>query len=333
MAITYDIVLSSPFSNYEFFAHKMRELCGQMNLNFFFVNDTWVEDFLRKYESGEITVKVLLDLTANQTIADDPYTKLAKLVRSRKGHVIDDPDKTVETAHKARFHKRMLEAKIPVPETIVVERSELKNFVLTDEIKQRVGVPFVVKPAWGDSGVGVNINGQSIEDLHRSAAEAPNSDSILIQQRLQMKDLGKHKGWFRMFYVCSTVIACWWDPESHEYHLVKPGEIKKYKLNPLRVIMRAIAKLSDMTKFSAELCVNEKGEFFAVDYVNADPDMNPRSFYPNGVPDEVVRHIVWLLFYEAMHIARRGSGFFDKALSDSEVDADWLERRKKEQAG
>ncbi len=25
---TYDIVLSSPFSNYDFFAHKMRELCG-----------------------------------------------------------------------------------------------------------------------------------------------------------------------------------------------------------------------------------------------------------------------------------------------------------------
>ena len=35
MPESYDIVLSSPFPNYHFFAHKMRELCGQMNLSFF----------------------------------------------------------------------------------------------------------------------------------------------------------------------------------------------------------------------------------------------------------------------------------------------------------
>jgi hypothetical protein len=28
MPTTYDIVLSSPFHNYDFFAHRMRELCG-----------------------------------------------------------------------------------------------------------------------------------------------------------------------------------------------------------------------------------------------------------------------------------------------------------------
>ncbi len=59
--------------------------------------------------------------------------------------------------------------------------------------------------------------------------------------------------------------------------------------------------------------------------------MNPRSFYANGVPDEVVRHVVWLLFYEAMHIVKRGHGFFDEDLSSSEADANWLERRRREQ--
>ena len=42
---TYDIVLSSPFSNYDFFAHKMRELCGQMDLTFFLADDVWVHEF------------------------------------------------------------------------------------------------------------------------------------------------------------------------------------------------------------------------------------------------------------------------------------------------
>ena len=47
MAVAYDIVLSSPFPNYHFFAHRMRELCGQLNLTFFMADQGWVGDFLR----------------------------------------------------------------------------------------------------------------------------------------------------------------------------------------------------------------------------------------------------------------------------------------------
>jgi hypothetical protein len=95
--------------------------------------------------------------------------------------------------------------------------------------------------------------------------------------------------------------------------------------------MRGIARASKMKKFSSEICLHQDGKFYAIDYINADPDMNPRSFYPNGVPDEVVRHIVWLLFYEAMHVVKRGHGFFDEELDESQADADWLERRRQEQ--
>jgi len=66
-----------------------------------------------------------------------------------------------------------------------------------------------------------------------------------------------------------------------------------------------------------------------VDYVNADPDMNPRSFYPNGVPDEVVRYIVWLLFHEGLRTVKKRQGFFDEDLFDAE--GGWLEQRRLEQ--
>ena len=114
--------------------------------------------------------------------------------------------------------------------------------------------------------------------------------------------------------------------------MVTPGEIKTFHLRPLRRIMRGIAQASRMKKFTSEICLHQDGKFYAVDYVNADPDMNPRSFYANGVPDEVVRHIVWLLFYEAMHTVKRGHGFFDDELIESEADRNWLERRQREQA-
>ena len=47
-----------------------------------------------------------------------------------------------------------------------------------------------------------------------------------------------------------------------------------------------VAEISQMKKFTSGICLHEDGKFYAVDYVNADPDINPRSFYPNGVPDE-----------------------------------------------
>jgi hypothetical protein len=331
MPQAYDIVVASPFANYDFFAHKMRELCGQWSLSFFMVDDVWVKEFRQKLQAKEVSVRVLFDLTANQTIEEDVYLNLAREVKRQGGIVIDDPDVTASVAHKGHFHQVLLANHIPVPETVIVSRRELDSFKVTDEIKAKVGVPFVVKPAWGDSGVGVILDGRSEVELLQSAAQAPNSDSFLIQQRVRMKQLGSHLGWFRMFHVCGTVIPCWWNPVSHEYQLVTPAQIRTFKLSPLRRIMKNIARVSKMKKFTSEICLHVDNKFYAVDYINADPDMNPASFYANGVPDEIVRHIVWLLFYEAMRIVKKGQGFFDEDLIESEADANWLERRKLEQ--
>ena len=331
MSVTYDIVLSSPFPNYHFFAHRMRELCGQLNLTFFMADQVWVGDFLRKLGQREIGVRMLLDLSASQTEPEDPHLLLAREVKRQRGYVIDDPDITATAAHKGKFHQLLLENHIPVPETVIVSRGEIDRFRVTDDIKAQVGVPFVVKPAWGDSGVGVIVNGHSEFDLRQSAEQAPNSDSFLIQQWLEPKELGDHLGWFRMFHICREVIPCWWNPFSHEYQLVTPAQIRRYKLAPLRRIMRGIARVSKMKKFTSEICLHQDGKFYAVDYINADPDMNPQSFYPNGVPDEVVRHVVWLLFYEGLQIIKRGQGFFDEELAESEAEADWLQQRRFEQ--
>ena len=275
MPETYDIVLSTPFPNYDFFAHKLRELCGQMNLTYFLVNDTWVNEFHKKLSAKEIAVRVMLDLTANQRLDDDPYVLLAKEVKRQRGQVIDDPDITAESAHKGYLHEKLVEAKVPVPPTIIVSRDEVDTFELTREQKARVGVPFVVKPAWGDSGVGVEVNAYSEESLSWSAEQAPNSDAFLIQKRVEPVALGNHYGWFRMFHIFREIIPCWWNPATHEYQMVTPGQMRQYRLAPLRRIMRDIGRVARMKKFTSEICLQKDGQFCAVDYVNADPDMKP----------------------------------------------------------
>ncbi len=321
MLAHYDIVLSSPFPNYDFFAHRMRELCGQLNLTFFSADKVWVNDFLEKLQKKEITVRVLLDLSNNQTVPDDPYLMLAKEVKQQGGYVIDDPDITSVVAHKGLFHQIMLENHILVPETIVVSRNELDSFKITKEVKDVVGVPFVVKPAWGDSSTGVIVDGNSHYDLLKSAEQAPNSDAFLVQRQLKPRQLGDHVGWFRMFHIINEVIPCWWSPTSHEYHLVTPAQRQFYKLAPLARIMKEIGKVSKMKFFTSEICLDLDSHFYTVDYINADPDMNPRSFYSTGVPDEVVRHIVWLLVTEGMRVIMKRRGYFDTELDGSDMDS------------
>ncbi|MDE2802869.1 MAG: hypothetical protein OXK21_08300 [Chloroflexota bacterium] len=325
----YDIAISTPFSNYDFFAHRMMELCGQMGLTYFFVNELWVTEFLEKLQNKELQVRVLLDMTAAQTDDDDPFTILAREVKRQKGYVIDDPENVAKVAHKGYFHQVLLDNKVPVPETIVVNRADFATFDVDDEVVRRVGLPFVVKPAWGDSGLGVVVDGYSKAALYKSAQEAYKSDAFLLQRYVDPQMLGNHAAWFRLYYICGQVIPCWWDPKSHEYHLVSPSQVRRYKLQDLRRIVRGIARLAKMKKFSCEICLDKDGKFYTVDYVNADPDMNPRSYYYNGVPDEVVRHIVWLLFTDAMRVVKRGQGFFDEDLAEAE--GGWLEQRRLEQ--
>ena len=117
---------------------------------------------------------------------------------------------------------------------------------MDEQTRAMIGVPYVVKPAWGDSGVGVVVDADSEDALLWSAEQAPNADTFLIQRRVEPKDLGVHVACFKMFHICREVIPCWWNPVTHEYQMVTPGEIKMYHLAPLRRIMRGIARVSRM---------------------------------------------------------------------------------------
>jgi hypothetical protein len=55
--------------------------------------------------------------------------------------------------------------------------------------------------------------------------------------------------------------------------------------------------------------------------------MSPKSFFPTGVPDELIRHIAWLLVNHAMSIVKKGRGYFDEELEEKDID--WDNRRKK----
>jgi hypothetical protein len=321
--IDYDVALAN---GHDYFSLRVQALCGQFDLSFFLIEPLWAAEFVGKLQTGELKVRVLIDMVSDAYQPGDIYFTLAQEVKKAGGYVIDDPDAGTIMGHKAKFHRMLVAHAIPVPETIIVERSDLDSFCLTDAVLAQVGVPFVVKPAWGYGRQGVILEGCSEADLCQSAAMAPYSDAFLLQRKIVPTSLDGHVGWFRMFHVFGEVIPCWWHPTTGHYQLVTPLEERRFKLKPLTKIMRDIAHLSKINFFSSEIALTEDGRFFVIDYLNTECDMHAKSFWPSGVPDELARHVAWVLVDHAMAVAKRRRRPFDDELKRR--DADWLERRR-----
>ena len=81
----YDITLSSPFSNYDFFAHRLRELCGQMGMTLFIVDDVWVKEFTQKLQAKEISVRVLFSRLCSMEALNSGGSPSAALIHGPSG--------------------------------------------------------------------------------------------------------------------------------------------------------------------------------------------------------------------------------------------------------
>lgn len=320
--ITYDVVLAD---THEYFSSRVMEYCAQFDLSFFLAEPFWAEDLLKKVRAGDLYARVYIDFASDHREPDNQYFALAEAFKNLGSYMIDDPDRVVVASDKGMFHLALLENGVSVPETVIVQRSELAGFRMTDEIKARVGVPFVVKPGWGSGRWGVNLLATSKDDLLRSADEVTYSDTFLIQQKIAPKQLEGKSGWFRAFNVFEEVIICWWDPQTGNYQLVSPREMARYGLSPLADMVREIARISGVNFFSTEIAKTEDDRFLTIDYLNTGCDMHAKSFWPSGPPDEVVRHIAWEMVDHAMAVARDHRGPFDDELDM--IDQEWEARQ------
>jgi hypothetical protein len=321
----YDVALAY---EEELFSSCLRQLCGEYSLSFFLVELLWVREFLDKLIRGEIKVGVLIDMASDPYDPADIYYRLAREVKAAGGHVVDDPDLTPTATHKGKLHKILVDNGVPVPETIIIGREALPTFRLTDEAKSRIGVPFVVKPGWGSGGQGVILNAISETDILKSAQQAPHSDRFMLQRRLVPKVLDNRPGWFRVFHVFGEIIPCWWHPATGAYEMVSPLQRHQFRLQPIEGIVHRIAQLSRMEYFSTEIALTEEGRFVAVDYLNDECDMHAKSYWPSGVPDEIVRRVALLMVQKAVAVVHKRP-FRDELV---ERDKDWQEQKRRRRA-
>jgi hypothetical protein len=225
-----------------------------------------------------------------------PFAELSDAIAASGARCLNRRDDVRRAADKATMHLEFLSHGISVPYTIIISpyNRERQVELSLDELA-RLGRPFIIKPAnTTGGGTGVITGAETLKDVVDSRKHHKD-DKYLLQERVVPAALGTRRAWFRVFFVCGEIFACWWDDNTHVYAAVTEEEAGCYSLAPLVSITRSISSVCSLDFFSTEIAMTPGGSFVTVDYVNEICDMRLQSRHPDGVPDNLAIAISTLL--------------------------------------
>jgi len=151
----YDFGLNWSTKSREVFINALKSACQEMELSFIWISDDNVKDVIKKLESSELRIKFLLDTEATYNRDTCPYARVCYAVKDSGGVVINDPDRARLAVDKSVMHYELINKGINVPYSVVVRNWEPNSFQLTQEEREKLGVPFIIKPACGYAMAGV----------------------------------------------------------------------------------------------------------------------------------------------------------------------------------
>ena len=238
-------------------------------------------------ERGERQFLWFLDRASDE---DPNFLKLNQLLIAKGTRILNAHDRYLRANDKAEIHHELLTSGLNLPTTLIVpayDREPQLNPVVIDSFAK----PFIVKPAKGSGGRGVLTGAKHIDEVNHVRAKH-HAQRFLIQQKIEPQILGDRRAWFRVYFVCGTVIPCWWDDRTHRYIVFDPQDSRGINVAELDRIIRVIAGVSELDFFSAEVALDTHGRYVVIDYVNTPCDMRLQSKYANAVPDGLVQQIV-----------------------------------------
>jgi hypothetical protein len=275
----------------DYFIHCVQKLCAAERLNFFLIEPAWVEQFHAYLEQGKVWPRVLLNMHSEHHQPDDIYHRLVKLAAERGTQVIDPPDRALAAFDKSRLHPRLVEVGVPVPWTLIVPHDQAQDWRMTEEQRQELGSPFIIKPAMGYGRKGLVMDATSEADLQRSIAAWPD-DNYLLQRRVNPRRVNGEPLYFRTFHVLDAVYLTWWNCFTDQYRLVAPQEQEEFDLGQVEEVVERVAALTGMGFFSSEIAQDETGQLVVIDYVNDQCHLLSQTASPQlGVPDSLVGNI------------------------------------------
>ena len=286
----YDVAVAYWCERDDMFVRRLKEYAAQNGVNLFVVEQLWIEEFLRKYSEQKLGIRILLDMASDPADPANPYTRLSNLAKERGARVINEPGAATRFSHKGDAHVALRDAGLPVPFGLVVKIEDADRRVLTAEELQGLQPPFFIKPCHGYGGKGVLGDCRDVGDIHRAYALFPDSH-FLLQKRVEFGELAGQPAYWRVICILGEIHLCWWHPQTQSYKVVIQWQIEDFSLWPLFDLGQRLAQVTGLEFFSVEAARSPSGEYLLVDYVNEQIDLRPKSFFADGVPDELLRRI------------------------------------------
>lgn len=269
------------------FVNVMARECSADSIRFFAINPKNFEEVKRNVEEGKMAFLAYLDRAGD---IHEPFAQFAEKIRSRGTWLLNRFSDVERSRDKATMHLEFLTKGLRVPFTVILSPYDKDPELRISEL-EKLGRPFIIKPACGGGGIGVVMGAENLHDVIEVRKEF-RQDKYLLQRKIMPKYLENRRAWFRSFYICGTVVSCWWDDQTHIYEVLTPEQNENYKLGKLKDVTKAISEVCGLSFFSTEIAIDNDGQFIVVDYVNEPCDMRIKSVYPDGVPDEIVLEIV-----------------------------------------
>lgn len=240
-----------------------------------------------EYREGALHFDCYLDRGSD---ALKEFVPLAQLVAQSGSRVINNFKAVQAAMDKATMHLEFMTAGLNVPFTIILSPYSHQPDLEIKDI-EKLGKPFIIKPAVGGGGIGVVTEARSFQDVMQ-ARSSQNRQKYLLQRKIQPVLLAKRRAWFRAYYVLGETFLVWWNDVTHIYSELNATEEREFYLSPMRDIVTKIAQISGLDFFSAEIALTSDDKFVVVDYVNEVCDMRLQSQHEDGVPDRLVHDIV-----------------------------------------
>lgn len=293
------------------FIQLVQEVFRLNNLTVLEIHTENVEKIFHYLKKGELQFRYFLDRASDE---DETFHPLARYVlkqfRSGVGtsiRPINLYDLQIRAADKATMHLEFLAHHIDVPYTIIISPYNHRQEVeLTITELAKLGRPFIVKPAnTTGGGIGVVMGAETLKEII-DARQSNKNDKYLLQETIKPIECAGRRAWFRVFYAFGDIIPVWWDDVTHIYSILSEDEKRLLDSERLKKITECIHTVCQLDFFSTEVVYTADSRCVTVDYVNEMCDMRLKSHYVDGVPDIVVKRIVYrMMEYVRQNIDNR----------------------------
>jgi hypothetical protein len=282
LLLAYDWPYDGPF-----LALLDRQLTA-VGLSLLTVNPQSLTEKFSRLRQGDLTARAFLDRAAD---TDPAFEPLEAWAAAHVPVLLNPPSDRRRVWKKSNLHWEFIRAGVYTPYTLMVPAWNRQRALDAPPDLSPLGKPFAIKPDLGGGGWGVKLGARLWEQVEQARREMPDDD-LLLQELVEPETLEGRRAWFRVFYACGEVVACWWDDRTRLFGApVTADERQRLGLDGLWHIIEVAAGIARLQLFSTEAARRVDGRWVVVDYVNDPVDLRILGHAREGMPREAAERI------------------------------------------